>query len=680
MLSVRIILTVLLLAARLAEAGSEIPMAEDSDGYFDSLPLVLTPSRLPQSIRDAPAAVTVLDRALIQATGYRDIARLFRLVPGMQVGDERAGIHWVSYHGLGNDAPLDLQVLVDGRALYSPSTIAGVEWAPLAVDIDEIERIEIVRGTDAVSYGPNAFLGVVNIITRRAGDEPGYRLRAHIGDSGIADLGIAWSGGDDQHAVRATLSSSHDNGYQGLYDASQGQMVSVRSDNRLSDRDELSVHLSGSRINRGEGYPDSTLGTNPERMNETRTINFHTQWRHEPAVGEEILLNFFRNESSAIDEWVSLQPRPDLAFDRQAIVPINRNYRGVRNSIEGQHRFSPSASTQLVWGAEARHEWIDSPFMFHDRRSVTDQLYRLFANLEQRFSAAWTANLGGMVAKYSEDRSRWSPRLFFNWKASTDTTLRTGYARAWRDVNNFERYSDVQLSDSVDGQKLFQLYLPNPALRPSRIDSVEVGYLGQLRPINTTIDLRVFHERITDLIIRTIQPIPNDSQPLAGYLMPTQFDNFDSPLTLNGIEYQVRSRRPRFGAQLIFNHTLISRKTSSAVVADRVAPYSASLSWLQELGAGWSGMITILRMGPAAGADGYVLRMPYRAAAYSTLDFRIAKRIRAAGNNLEIALAGTNLGPRHQEIADRSEQFLHPDGPANPVSRMVFLSLRIDIH
>jgi iron complex outermembrane receptor protein len=91
-------------------------------------------------------------------------------------------------------------------------------------------------------------------------------------------------------------------------------------------------------------------------------------------------------------------------------------------------------------------------------------------------------------------------------------------------------------------------------------------------------------------------------------------------------------------------------------------------------------MITILRMGPAAGADGYVLRMPYRAAAYSTLDFRIAKRIRAAGNNLEIALAGTNLGPRHQEIADRSEQFLHPDGPANPVSRMVFLSLRIDIH
>ncbi len=678
MLPAHTVLPVLLFfAAGLAGASTETPAPVADGGYFENLPLVLTPSRLPQSIHEAPAAVTVLDRELIRATGYRDIARLFRLVPGMQVGDERGGIHWVSYHGLGNDAPVDLQVLVDGRALYSPSTIAGVEWSPLAVDIDEIERIEIVRGTDAVSYGPNAFLGVVNIITRHASDEPGYRLSTRVGDSGIIDQGFAWSGGDDRHALRATVSSSRDNGYRGLYDDSRSQMVGLRSDSRISDKDELSLHLSGSRIDRGEGYPDSTLGSNPERMNETRTANFHAQWRHDPTAGEEILLNFFRNESSARDEWVSIQPRPDLGFDRQALVPINRNYRGVRNSVEGQHRFAPSKSTQLVWGAEARHEWIDSPFMFHDRRSVTDQLFRLFGNLEQRFSPAWTANIGGMVAKYSEDRSRWSPRLFLNWKTSADMTFRAGYARAWRDVNNFERNSDVQLTDSIDGRKLFQLYLPNPTLRPSRIDSVEFGYLGRLQPGNTTIDLRVFRERITDLIVRTIQPLADDNQPLAGYLMPTRFDNLDSTLTLTGVEYQVRSR-PRPGTQLILSHTLISRRTINATVADRIAPYSASLSWLQEFGADWSGMITLLRMGSSAGADGYVLRTPYRAAAYTTVDFRLARRLRAMGHNLEIALTGTNLGPRHQEIADRSEQFLHPDGPVNPVSRMIFLSLRID--
>ncbi len=154
----------------LAGNESDIPAG---GGYFDALPIVLTPSRLPQPLNEAPAAVTILDRELIKATGYRDIARLLRLVPGMQVGQERSGVHWVTYHGLGNDSPADIQVLIDGRAVYSPSVLGGVDWLALPVTVDEIERIEVVRGTDAVAYGPNAFLGGINIITRNAGSAPG---------------------------------------------------------------------------------------------------------------------------------------------------------------------------------------------------------------------------------------------------------------------------------------------------------------------------------------------------------------------------------------------------------------------------------------------------------------------------------------------------------------------------
>ncbi|MDP3038059.1 MAG: TonB-dependent receptor plug domain-containing protein, partial [Rhodocyclaceae bacterium] len=98
----------------LSSLGTAAAAAEE-DPFLADLPIVLTPSRLQQPQNEAPAAVTVIDRALIKATGYRDIPRLLRLVPGMQIGQERGSRHWVTYHGMGNDYPSWMQVLIDGR-------------------------------------------------------------------------------------------------------------------------------------------------------------------------------------------------------------------------------------------------------------------------------------------------------------------------------------------------------------------------------------------------------------------------------------------------------------------------------------------------------------------------------------------------------------------------------------
>src|SRR5690606_4487862 len=131
--------------------------------FFETLPVVLTVSRLPQPLQDTPGAVTVIDADQIAATGYRDLARLLRLVPGMQVGQERGNDQWVTYHGLGSDYPNQMQVLIDGRAVYSPYYFGGADWGALPIAIEDIERIEVVRGSDSAAYGSNAFLGVVNI-------------------------------------------------------------------------------------------------------------------------------------------------------------------------------------------------------------------------------------------------------------------------------------------------------------------------------------------------------------------------------------------------------------------------------------------------------------------------------------------------------------------------------------
>ncbi len=646
------------------------------EGYFEQLPVVLTPSRLPQPLQEAPAAVTVLDQDLIRATGYRDIARLLRLVPGMQVGQERSGSNWVTYHGLGNDAPADMQVLIDGRAIYSPGIFSGVDWHALPVTIEEIDRIEVVRGTNTAAYGPNAYLGVINIITRHSSEAPGYQLGANLGDSGIRDVHADWAGGADGHNLRVAATSRQDDGYAGLYDSSRVDIVSLRSDNRVTNNDELTLRLAGSVARRGAGYPDSFYNNNGVRDWRNRNLALQTQWRHNWAADDELLVNLFSTRDSMRDNWIAVGPRIDLSPVRPAYVPLSQDRDAGRNSLEIQHRFAPAASMQLVWGGEVRHEWIEAPTLFFGQGRLSNDLARLFGNLEWHLAPNWTANIDGMVEKYSNENAKLAPRLFLNWQASPDTTWRTGYARAWRDRNDFELYSDVRAIDPTDGRVLVRPYLPNPDLRRPHIDSVEIGYLGRFHTGNTTVDARLFHERIVDFIFRTIAPTPADNPVLAAYMPSTQYVNLDSPVSLVGLEYQVKTHlRP--GSQIIFNHAMIDRRTSNPVLASRTAPYTASLSWLEDWSDGWSSMVTILRMGSIAGGDGYVPRFQYLAPAYTSADFRVARRFRSGGRQVEVALSGINLGPRHQEIADRSEQYMHQDGPVNPVSRMVFLSASV---
>lgn len=648
-------------------------------GYFDKLPLVLTPSRLPQPIDEAPAAVTVIDHDMIQASGYRDLARLLRLVPGMQIGQERAGNNWVAYHGMGNDSPAEMQVLIDGRASYSPGIFSGVDWHALPITIEEVDRIEVVRGTDTATYGPNAFLGVINIITRHSSDAPGHQTSANLGSPGVRDVHVDWAGGGAGQTVRLAATSRRDDGYRDLNDSSKVNVVSLRSDHRIGNQDEVTLQLGGSQATRGNGYPDSVFNNNPERDWRSRNLALHAQWRHTPAFNEELLVSFSHERTSVRDSWFAIGPRADLGYARSAVVPLNQDRDTLSQSLEIQHRFAPTTSTQVVWGGAAGDEWLEAPELFYDKERLSNRLIHLFANLEWRLAPSWLANVAGTVEKYSDDHARISPRAFLNWHASPDSTWRIGFARAWRDRNDFQSYCDLRAFDPVDGRLLARPYLPNPDLRRPRVDSDEIGYLGRFRPVNATIDVRIFHERITDFVVRTGTPVTPDNPLLAAYIPSTQYQNLTDPVTLVGIEYQIKMR-PFAGSEIILNHDVIDRRTSSATLPAHSAPYTASLSWLQDWGRGWSSMITVLRMGPLAGGDGYVPKSQYVAPAYTTTDFRVARRFHSGRQEFEIALSGINLGPRHQEIADRSEQYFHPLAPANPLSRIVFLSLSTSYH
>ncbi|MFZ1243890.1 MAG: TonB-dependent receptor plug domain-containing protein, partial [Azonexus sp.] len=175
--------------------SSSATFAADEDAYFSELPIVASVSRLPQRLADAPVAVTVVDREMIKASGARDINDIFRLVPGFQTYPNNTEAARATYHGLGDgDYSSRVQVLIDGRSMLSPLFGSGVNWATLPVALEDIERIEVVRGTNAVSYGSNAFLGVINIITVDPALVRGTSVSTSYGNQNVRDYTLRTGG------------------------------------------------------------------------------------------------------------------------------------------------------------------------------------------------------------------------------------------------------------------------------------------------------------------------------------------------------------------------------------------------------------------------------------------------------------------------------------------------------
>ena len=124
------------------------PLSEQD--YFSEVPMVLTVSRLVQPVSEAPAAVTVIDRDMIRTSGFRDLADVFRLVPGFYVGLFTGNEQLVS-GGLNNRFFGRVQVLLDGKSVYTPM-FGLVPWSALPLALEDIERIEVSRGPNAATY------------------------------------------------------------------------------------------------------------------------------------------------------------------------------------------------------------------------------------------------------------------------------------------------------------------------------------------------------------------------------------------------------------------------------------------------------------------------------------------------------------------------------------------------
>jgi iron complex outermembrane receptor protein len=154
---------------------------------------ITSASRKEQRAADTAAAVYVITRDDIRRSGMTTLPELLRLVPGVQVARINSNSWAISMRGF-NDLLADkVMVLVDGRTIYNP-LFSGVFWEGEDLMLEDVERIEVIRGPGGAIWGANSTNGVINVITRSSTDTQGTVARAGVGLSGQGEMAIRYGG------------------------------------------------------------------------------------------------------------------------------------------------------------------------------------------------------------------------------------------------------------------------------------------------------------------------------------------------------------------------------------------------------------------------------------------------------------------------------------------------------
>lgn len=301
---------------------------------------ITTVSKKTERLSKAAAAIFVISQEDIRRSGVTSIPEALRLAPGIQVARIDANKWAISARGFNGRFANKLLVLMDGRNLYTP-LFSGVFWDVQDTALDDIERIEVIRGPGAALWGANAVNGVINIITKHTKDTKGGLLRAGGGteEQGFGTLRYGGElGANGTYRVYGKYinrdSSEATSGDTEINDDWHVGRVGFRYDWTDSNRDNLTIQ--------GDAYDGESGQT--VIMDSITQPYFTINDLDEEIRGGNILMRWNRKFSDISN--LQLQMYYDRTQRTSAIISEQRD----TFDIEFQHQFSPLENHHLIWG------------------------------------------------------------------------------------------------------------------------------------------------------------------------------------------------------------------------------------------------------------------------------------------------------------------------------------------
>ncbi len=605
------------------------------------IPVITSVTGLSQRISDSPASITIIDRDLIRSSGAVHLADVFRLVPGMQVYHVNGNRFAVTAHGMSNEFPSRLEVRVDGRSVYLP-LLSTIEWSSLGLELDDIERIEVVRGSNVPAQGSNAFLGSINIITRHPLQDAGTRVKLTIGDQQAHRYSLRHNGHVADVDYRLTAGYTDSDGFRRLRDGQAGGFLDLRADYDPTLRDEIELQL---------GYSRSTLGVGDgDDPSSFRDIRFHSnhqylQWQHRLSGDDRLQLKFFHNAFMMNDLRLLGQlstliaPIPPALIGQpdQAIYVGDRDHLAERYDLEFNHSLHPLATTRLLWGLGVRYDRLDSDWLLDGAEPVHDASYRLFGNLEWH-PFQWLVFNGGVMIEDNEIAgTQVSPRAAVNIHLLPEHTLRLSATEAHRTPSLLEA-NDRQIIRFLDGSIGDVQNLSAPGLREEDLRSYELGYVGRWPGLGLVIDLKYYLEVVRRGIDSSkLSAYPGDL--LGGYFQKDNILHWD----INGLDSQI-SWRPGHHDRIFLQYSYadadgirVRNPNDINTMKNRIPRHTFSILGSHRFAGGIETSLAYYRMSPVKWLGGKSLNW------YGRTDFRIGIPLRAAHIDGEASFTVQNL-------------------------------------
>ena len=307
---------------------------------------VTSVSKKKQKLSESAAAIFVITQEDLRRSGVTSIPEALRMVPGIQVSRGSKNQWNISARGFNERFTNKLLVLIDGRTVYNP-LFAGVTWETQDTILEDIERIEVIRGPGGALWGVNAVNGVINIITKQSQDTQGLLVSGVGGkEEGIVSIRQGGSHGSDFHYRLFTKYFNRDTSFNttGAHDDTHMFRGGFRTDWDPATQDHVMVQ---GELYTGDGGQQSTVATTPTFPFGFTTGNEDlemsgghvlTRWEHTWDSGSDMALQFFYDRYERTENTIKATID---TFD-----------------VDFQHRFGFLGNQELLWGLEYRY-WVD---------------------------------------------------------------------------------------------------------------------------------------------------------------------------------------------------------------------------------------------------------------------------------------------------------------------------------
>jgi iron complex outermembrane recepter protein len=457
-----------LLAAAVLYALHGLPAQADDRALADmslqelaDLP-VTSVSKKPESLAEAAASVYVISNRDIERSGARTLPEALRLAPNLEVAQVGADSWVISARGSDATSADKLLVLIDGRIVYSP-LFSGTFWDAQNVMLEDIDRIEVVSGPGGTLWGTNAVNGVINIITRKAGDSQGALASAgggRRGADGDARYGGQFADGGS-YRVYGMVKDSYAAG------SLQGLQIGANTPAGRPPSDAVDLAQTGFRTDwsgagraftlQGDAYAGDEDPSLPGGRTRLTGLNLLSHWDGDLEGGSQLsVLAYYDRTTRYI---------PDDYGDKLDVA-----------DVELQQALPEAYSQNFIWGASYRYamdrfENLPDSTVAVLPPQINQAWSSLFAQDEAALSPTLRLIAGARLEHNPYDGNEFLPNLRVAWNFTPQDLLWGAVSRAVRSPSRID-------SDLFGPPQAPFLLAGDPDFRSETARVYELGYRG----------------------------------------------------------------------------------------------------------------------------------------------------------------------------------------------------------